>query len=260
MARGNKSSEGRKARSESGPYGGADYRAAEAKRGGGDSGTTVRGLREDLAMTENLRDYADDLKSLKGESDQSILDFFGNTIGDVQFNPYRPFTNYVDRDVEEESTDKLNAFIAFRDFLESEGRSKQELAELDEDIEDYADRAGVLEYVVRNGPDSRTEGGSGNQPAGFAKVLGEYNKSVLRVKNTIQDIILPSKRGPRGEPEGRVAKSERPAGSASGQDIQKVRNQAIVETLERKDLSPAQKATISSEIAKGFRDKKIGLG
>ena len=103
--------------------------------------------------TADLRDYAGDIKFLKGESDQSTLDFFNNTIGNVQFNPYRPFTNYVDRDVDDESTDKLNAFIAFRDLLESKGRSKEELAKLDEDIEDYADRAGVLEYVVRNGPD-----------------------------------------------------------------------------------------------------------
>jgi hypothetical protein len=154
MARGSKASEGRVARSESGPYGGADYRAAEAKRSGGDSGTTVKAIREDLAMsTADLRDYAGDIKFLKGESDQSTLDFFNNTIGNVQFNPYRPFTNYVDRDVDDESTDKLNAFIAFRDLLESKGRSKEELAKLDEDFEVYADRAGVLEYVVRNGPD-----------------------------------------------------------------------------------------------------------
>ena len=36
--------------------------------------------------------------------------------------------------------------------------------------------------------------------------------------------------------------------------------QAITETLERKDLTQEQKAIISGEIAKGFRDKKIGLG
>jgi hypothetical protein len=59
---------------------------------------------------------------------------------------------------------------------------------------------------------------------------------------------------------GRVARSERPAKSAYNPDTQKIRMQAITETLERKDLTQEQKAIISSEIAKGFRDKKIGLG
>jgi hypothetical protein len=59
---------------------------------------------------------------------------------------------------------------------------------------------------------------------------------------------------------GRVARSERPAKSAYNPDTQKIRMQAITETLERKDLTQAQKAIISGEIAKGFRDKKIGLG
>ena len=59
---------------------------------------------------------------------------------------------------------------------------------------------------------------------------------------------------------GRAAKSERSASSAYNPDTQKIRMQAITETLERKDLTQEQKAIISSEIAKGFRDKKIGLG
>jgi hypothetical protein len=59
---------------------------------------------------------------------------------------------------------------------------------------------------------------------------------------------------------GRVARSERPAKSAYNPDTQKIRMQAIVETLERKDLTQEQKAIISGEIGKGFRDKQIGLG
>lgn len=59
---------------------------------------------------------------------------------------------------------------------------------------------------------------------------------------------------------GRVARSETPVRSAYNPDTQKIRNQAIIETLERKDLTQAQKAYIASEITKGFRDKQIGLG
>lgn len=179
-------------RSDSGPYGGADYRAAEAKRGGGNVGSTMKDIRAELSSNKGLKDYADDIKAKKAETPQGVLDNFNAGVGDVQFNPYRPFTNFVDRDVGDESSDKLNTFIAFRDLLESQGRSKQEIAQLDDAIEDYADKAALLQYSVENAPDDS----KGDR---FGVVLQQYNRSVLSTKNLFQDIILPSKRGPRNK-------------------------------------------------------------
>lgn len=182
-------------RSESGPYGGADYRAAEAKRGGGNTGATMKSIRAELNASDNREvgevvDRAVNIRKITtGKS--GVLDKFNMDIGDVQFNPYRPFTNFVDKDVDRESLDKLNTFVAFRDFLKEDGGSKQEIARLDEAIEDYADKAEDLRVFVNNSEDGDKPGSK------FQKILAEYNKSALSAKNLFQDIILPSKKGPR---------------------------------------------------------------
>ena len=188
-------------KSDSGPYGGAEYRAREAARSGGDTTPTMKEIREqlndDVANDPELGRYADRVKNMMTNifspvSKQTLLDKFNRDVGDVQFNPYRPFTDFVEKDVTREITDKLNTFVAYRDLLEGINGKTQELKALDDAIRDYAGTA----VYYRNNLEAALESGD-TETARNAEALNQYNRAALYVKNALQDAILPSKRGPR---------------------------------------------------------------
>jgi hypothetical protein len=217
MARGSKSSEGRAARSEGGPYGGADYRAAEAKRSGGGSGITMKGIREQLNDTTSLEsglvNQAEQIKNMGKNifspvTPNELMDKFNRDFGDgsSSYNPYYPFTRNQ-KDVFSDTMRTLNTSVAFRDLLEARGATKGELKTIDDAIERYADRVDSLvqhfdikEYNYPYGRgDEETEKNvySEEDRARERKIIESHNEYALYLKNAIQDAIIPSKRGPR---------------------------------------------------------------
>ena len=180
-------------RSESGPYGDAGYRSREAARSGGDSGITMRVIRRELNeyYGQEPSDFVDTAKDLRNiPTQQGVLDSFNRAVDNIQLNPYRPFTNIVDRDVNDESTANLSMFVAYRDLLAEQGKSKQEIAQLDEAIENYAEEAAQLMFALQYAEENERIG---------ASIIERYNKSALKAKDTFQDIILPSKKEPRNQ-------------------------------------------------------------
>jgi hypothetical protein len=212
MARGNKSSEGRAARSEGGPYGGAEYRAAEAKRGGGDYGIKMKGIREQLndatSKEAGFVGYAEDVKGLVNAEANELMDKFNSDFGGgaSSYNPYYDFSRRQ-KDVFTDTMSTLNTSVAFRDLLEARGASKEAIKTIDDAIEVYADRADTLiqhfdikEYNYPYGRgDEETEKNvySDEDRARERKIIKSHNEYALYLKNAIQDAIIPSKRGPR---------------------------------------------------------------
>jgi hypothetical protein len=221
MARGNKASEGRVARSESGPYGGADYRAAEAKRSGGGSGITMKGIREQLndatSLESGLVDQAEQIKNMGKNifspvTPNELMDKFNSDFGGgaSSYNPYYDFSRRQ-KDVFTDTMSTLNTSVAFRDLLEARGATKGELKTIDDAIERYADRVDTLvqhfDIKEYNYPYGREElvdslGGekevySDEDRARERKIIESHNEYALYLKNAIQDVIIPSKRGPR---------------------------------------------------------------
>jgi hypothetical protein len=219
MARGNRQSEGRAARTESGPYGGADYRAAEAKRGGGDYGITMKGIREQLNDTTSLESglvrAAEEIKNMGTNvlvpvTPSDLMDKFNRDFGGggSAYNPYYPFTRNQ-KDVFTDTMDTLNTSVAYRDLLEARGATKGELKTIDDAIERYADKVDTLvqhfdikEYNYPYGRgDEETEKNvySDEDRAKERKIIESHNEYALYLKNAIQDAIIPSKKGPRNK-------------------------------------------------------------
>jgi hypothetical protein len=149
-------------------------------------------INDPIFKEAGLVDFAKSITGIRATSRQALMERFGRDVGDVQFNPFRPFTDFVEKDVTQEIGDKLNTFVAYRDLLEGLGSKKQELNALDDAIRDYAGTA----VYYRNNLESALESGD-TETARNAEALNQYNRAALYVKNAIQDAILPSKRGPR---------------------------------------------------------------
>ncbi len=199
-------------RSESGPYGGAEYRAAEAKRSGGDSGITMKGIREQLndatSKEAGFVGYAEEIKRKVEVEPNELMDKFNRDFGDgsSSYNPYYPFTRNQ-KDVFTDTMNTINTSVAYRDLLEARGATKGELKTIDDAIERYADRVDTLvqhfDVKASNYPygrgDEETEKNvySDEDRARERKIIESHNEYALYLKNAIQDAIIPSKRGPR---------------------------------------------------------------
>jgi hypothetical protein len=208
-------------RSESGPYGGAEYRAAEAKRSGGDSGITMKGIREQLNDTTSLESglvrAAEQIKNMGTNvlvpvTPNDLMDKFNRDFGGGSsvYNPYYPFTRNQ-KDVFTDTMDTLNTSVAYRDLLEARGATKGELKTIDNAIERYADKVDTLvqhfdlkEYNYPYGREELVDSLGGEKEvysdeyrAKERKIIESHNESALYLKNAIQDAIIPSKRGPR---------------------------------------------------------------
>ena len=214
MARGSNQREGRAARSEGGPYGGADYRAAEAKRGGAGYGIAMKGIREQLndemSKQAGFPDAAAEIKKKVNDSPDELMDNFNRDfgLGGSAYNPYYPFTRRQ-KDVFTDTMNTINLSVAFRDLLEARGATKGELKTVDDAIERYAERVDTLvqhfdikEYNYPYGRgDEETEKNiySEEDRARERKIIESHNEYALYLKNAIQDLIIPSKKGPRNK-------------------------------------------------------------
>ena len=201
-----------KASSEASPYGGADYRAAEAKRSGGDYGITMKGIREQLndetSKKAGLPDAAEEIKRKVEVKPDELMDRFNSDFGGgaSAYNPYYPFTRNQ-KDVFTDTMNTLNTSVAYRDLLEVRGATKGELKTIDDAIGRYADRVDSLvqhfDIKAYNYPygrgDEKTEKNvySDEDRARERKIIESHNEYALYLKNAIQDAIIPSKRGPR---------------------------------------------------------------
>lgn len=199
-------------KSDSGPYGGADYRAAEAKRSGGDYGIGMEGIREQLndetSKGAGFVDAAAEIKNKVNVLPDALMDEFNRDFGGggSAYNPYYPFTRNQ-KDVFTDTMNTINLSVAFRDLLEARGATKGELKTMDDAIERYAEGVDTLvqhfDIKKYNYPygrvDEETEKNvySDEDRARERKVIESHNKSALYLKNAIQDVIIPSKRGPR---------------------------------------------------------------
>jgi hypothetical protein len=204
-------------KSESGPYGGAEYRAAEAKRSGGGSGITMKGIREQLNDTTSLESglvrAAEEIKNMGTNvlvpvTPNDLMDKFNRDFGGggSAYNPYYPFTRNQ-KDVFTDTMNTINTSVAYRDLLEARGATKGELKTIDDAIERYADRADSLvqhfDIKSSNYPygnvdeESEKEVYSDEYRAKERKIIESHNEYALYLKNAIQDAIIPSKRGPR---------------------------------------------------------------
>lgn len=186
MARGNKSSEGRAARTESNPYGGAEYRANEAARSGSNTLPTMKDVRSDLnsnlAKVAGLVDYAKEIKEFTGSESSSknpLLERFNDDVGDVQWNSNLA-SKLEPQDAFSETIDKLSTFVAFRDKLEILGVKKSVLANLDRDIVEYA---GSAEKLYNALDDNSTS------PLQRERAIVEYNDYALACKDAIRKSI-----------------------------------------------------------------------
>lgn len=199
-------------RSDSGPYGGADYRAAEAKRGGGNYGITMKGIREQLndetSKEAGLVDASAEIKKKVNVSPDELMDEFNRDFGygGSSYNPYYPFTRNQ-KDVFTDTMNTINLSVAFRDLLEARGANKGELKTIDDAIERYSERVDTLvqhfdikesRYPYGRG-DEETEKNvySDEDRAREIKIIESHNEYALYLKNAIQDSIIPSKKGPR---------------------------------------------------------------
>lgn len=214
MARGSNQRDGRAARSEGGPYGGADYRAAEAKRGGAGYGIAMKGIREQLndemSKQAGFPDAAAEIKKKVNVSPDELMDEFNRDFGGggSGYNPYYPFTRRQ-KDVFTDTMNTINLSVAFRDLLEARGATKGELKTVDDAIERYAERVDTLvqhfdikEYNYPYGRgDEETEENvySDEDRAKERKIIESHNEYALYLKNAIQDLIIPSKKGPRNK-------------------------------------------------------------
>jgi len=202
-------------RSDSGPYGGADYRAAEAKRSGGDYGITMKGIREQLndetSKEAGLPGAAEEIKrKVKIEPDE-LMDSFNSDFGGgaSAYNPYYPFTRRQ-KDVFTDTMNTINTSVAYRDLLATRGATKGELKTIDDAIERYADGVDTLvqhfdiketNYPYSVSVDEETEKNiySDEDRAKERKIIERHNEYALYLKNAIQDAIIPSKKGPRNQ-------------------------------------------------------------
>jgi hypothetical protein len=202
-----------KASSESSPYGGADYRAAEAKRSGGDYGITMKGIREQLndrtSKEAGLPDAAEEIKRMVEVKPDELMDRFNSDFdnGASAYNPYYPFTRNQ-KDVFTDTMNTLNTSVAYRDLLEARGATKGELKTIDDAIGRYADGVDSLvrhfdiketnyPYSVRVDKETEKNIYSDEDRARERKIIESHNEYALYLKNAIQDAIIPSKRGPR---------------------------------------------------------------
>jgi hypothetical protein len=205
-------------RSDSGPYGGAEYRAAEAKRSGGDYGITMKGIREQLndatSLESGLVRAAEQIKNMGTNvlvpvTPNDLMDKFNRDFGggSSAYNPYYPFTRNQ-KDVFTDTMDTLNTSVAYRDLLSARGATKEELKTIDDAIERYADKVDTLvqhfdikeyNYPYTVSVDEETEKNiySDEDRARERKIIESHNEYALYLKNAIQDAIIPSKRGPR---------------------------------------------------------------
>ena len=141
-----------------------------------------------------------------------LMDKFNSDFGGgaSSYNPYYDFSRRQ-KDVFTDTMSTLNTSVAFRDLLEARGATKGELKTIDDAIERYADRVDTLvqhfDIKEYNYPYGREElvdslGGekevySDEDRARERKIIESHNEYALYLKNAIQDVIIPSKRGPR---------------------------------------------------------------
>ena len=191
-------------RSDSGPYGGAEWRANEAKRGGsGVPDFSVADVREivrfsDRREQDNYAGVANGIKNTPAKTSQDLLDdFLHSDFSNKQYNYQGRGVGAIDSfDVFNGAQENYNVLLAYRDLLENGNgnsgtafvKSKEEIAQLDEAILNYAE-------VSRVSYETLEYGRSGTEES--AEALANYNRAVLNVRNVFADIIVPSKRGPR---------------------------------------------------------------
>ena len=188
--------------SDSGPYGGAEWRAMEAKRGGSVPDFSVADIREivrfsDRREQDNFEGVANEIKNTTAKTSQDLLDnFLHSDFANKQYNYRKGFGALDSYDVFNGTQENYNVLLAYRDLLANGNsnsgtafvKSKKEIAQLDEAILNYAEKARIAYEALEYGR-SGTEGS--------AEALENYNRAVAYVRNTFADIILPTKRGPR---------------------------------------------------------------
>lgn len=205
----NGSSSSNSLRSDSGPYGGADYRAAEAKRSGAGkadiSMADIRGqLVDELSQKAGFPDASAEIKKKVSSKPDELMDDFNSDFGASKYNPYYTFQLGRVKDVYTDTIGRLNTAVAYRDLMEARGATKEQIKDIDYAIERYAMGADELiqhfDSAESRYPYGNIAGGyesTAEEIAKERKVIDLHNEYGLYLKNAIQDAIIPSKRGPR---------------------------------------------------------------